>query len=476
MGLWETAHNRLQCNILQNNFAPPYWQAMGNMEMTCPSALGAHIQGVNHMLVENLPPYVTLHDVDGLSANVGRRQWGDPRFYCHAKLPCSPEYLVDYAHSVSSVLLAGGGASKKCLVLDLDNTLWGGVVGDAGLGGIALGQGDAEGEAFILLQQYIRGLKDRGVILAVCSKNEESVAREPFLKHPEMVLRLDDISIFMANWNDKPGNIRQIATQLNIGLDSLVFLDDNPVERSMVRRTVPEVTVLEVSGDPLESLSTLDHSRLFQMVTFGQDDVKRTEFYRANTQRQEIMSSPRNIGDLLETLDMTATFRTVDPTNLPRTTQLINKTNQFNLTTRRYTTAEVQAISESDNWIACTVTLSDRFGDNGLISVLLGEIEGDALRLDTWLMSCRVFQRTVEHVVFNQIHEISARRGLSRILGEYIPTPKNGLVSGLFSSLGFTLLSDDDGHTFWELTVTDQWQPQEHHIKEIVTHGFDGQS
>ena len=246
MLLWRTAHDRLGCQIIVNDFDVPPWRSLGNYEMRHPSGFARYVALVNLALSDAAPAYVTIHDIDYLSATWGRWEWGDERFYHHAKMPCSPEHLVDYAHSLASLILAQLGVARKCLVLDLDNKLWGGVIGDDGLGGIRLGQGDPESEAFVAFQRYIKSLRDRGVILAVCSKNTDSIAREVFENHPEMVLRLSDISCFVANWDDKGTNLARIAEELNIGFNSLVFVDDNPAERAIIRRLHPEVAVPEL--------------------------------------------------------------------------------------------------------------------------------------------------------------------------------------------------------------------------------------
>ena len=469
--LWQTAHDRLGCQILQNNFDIPPWRSLDNHEMRHPAGLARYVTEINHLLVEQAPPYVTIHDVDSMAANAGRRAWGDERFFLHAKIPCAPEYLVDYAHSVSSIIAAQLGLSRKCLVLDLDNTLWGGVIGDDGIGGIRVGQGDAEGEAFLAFQKYVKALKMRGVILAVCSKNNEQTAREVFEKHPEMVLRTDDISCFVANWTDKPANLRSIAKQLNIGLDSLVFVDDNPTERSIVRQLVPEVAVPEVGDDPIDYITALERHRYFQVVTLGAEDFKRTDYYRANTMREEIQASAGGIEAFLQSLDMTAVIGPIQEATLERTTQLINKSNQFNLTTRRRTVAEVMALRQSPDWVTVTVSLTDRFGDNGLISVVLGRVQGDVLEIDTWLMSCRVLKRGVEQFLLNYLCELARDRNLSYIKGEYIPTSKNDLVRDHYSQLGFrNVEAEADGHTIWELSLADHG-PLNNFIKQVGTNG-----
>ena len=470
--LWQTAHDRSGSQILQNNFDTPPWRALGNHEGRHAAAMTRFISDFNRRLAVRVPSYVTIHDVDALAANIGRRAWGDERFFLHAKMPCAPEQLVEYAHNVSSILAAQLGLSRKCLVLDLDNTLWGGVVGDDGVGGIRVGQGDAEGEAFLSFQRYVKALKMRGVILAICSKNNEQTAREVFEKHPDMVLRLDDISCFVANWNDKATNIRSIAQRLNIGLDSLVFLDDNPSERSIVRRMVPEVAVPEVSGDPIDFIDVLERHQYFQVATLGVEDFKRTEYYRANEQRGEIEASLGGLEDFLRSLEMTAIIGPIQAATLERSTQLINKSNQFNLTTRRRSVAEVMTLTQKPDWVTVTISLADRFGDNGLISVVLGYVQGDVLEIDTWLMSCRVLKRGVERFMLNYLCEFASACGLSYIRGEYIPTQKNDLVRGHYSELGFhNVQKEPNGRTIWELPLV-EYKPLNNFIKRIRTQGI----
>ena len=436
--LWHTLHDRLGCQIIQNNFEQPPWRTLDNHETRHPAGFGRFLTRLNLALADDAPDFVTIHDVDHLAAAAGRWAWGDERFFHHAKLPCAPELLVDYAHSVASLVGAHLGLGKKCLVLDLDNTLWGGVIGDDGLGGIRLGQGDAESEAFLAFQRYVQGLQRRGVILAVCSKNEEHVAREVFEKHPEMVLRLDDISCFVANWTDKATNLRTIAQRLNIGLSSLVLVDDNPAERGLVRRLAPEVAVPELPEDPAGYVRAIEQHRYFQLVSLGAEDYRRTDYYRANAERDQSQSSAGSVDDFLRSMQMTARIGPIEPATLLRSAQLINKSNQFNLTTRRYSAAELAAIADDQRWITLTVALADRFGDNGLISVLLGRVDGDVLEIDTWLMSCRVLKRGVERFLLNHLHELALGRGLVSLRGRYIPTPRNAIVAAHYAELGFT--------------------------------------
>lgn len=470
--LWHTLHERLGCQVIQNNFDTPPWRPLGNHEMRHPASFARYVQLVNMALTEQAAPFVVVHDLDALAACHGRWRWGDERFHHHAKMPCAPEFLVDYAHSVASLLLAQKGVCRKCLVLDLDNTLWGGVIGDDGLAGIRLGQGDAEGEAYLAFQRYVKTLQLRGVLLAVCSKNDESTAREVFTKHPEMLLRLDDISCFVANWHDKAANLRAIAEALNIGLGALVFVDDNPAERSVVRQLVPEVAVPEMPADCADYIRTLEGYRYFQVTTLATEDFKRTEFYQANKARVRAQATASNIDAFLQSLRMSARIEPISATSLERSAQLISRSNQFNLTTRRYTKAELLSMMEDGRWITRTVSLADRFGDNGLISVVLAHESPRALQIDTWLMSCRVLKRGVEGFVLNHLVKIARERQLSAILGEYVPTAKNALVRDHFRKLGFALVREaEDGHSWWELSVRPDWQAPSTFIEEVPPPG-----
>lgn len=467
MKLWGTAHDRLNCQIIQNNFESPPWRTLGNHESRHPASVSRYIARMNLGLQDEAPPYVTIHDVDHLAASRGRWQWSDERYYYHAKLSCSPENLVDYSHSLATLVLARLGVVRKCLVLDLDNTLWGGVIGDDGLGGIRLGQGDPDGEAFVAFQQYVKQLRERGVLLAVCSKNTDATAREVFEKHPEMVLRLDDISCFVANWDDKATNIGRIAEQLNIGVDSLVFVDDNPAERAIVRRLRPEVAVPELPEDPAGYIAALDRHRYFQTLGLTAEDLKRADYYKADAARQAAESTSEDLAGFLASLAMTARIEPIGPANLERSVQLINRSNQFNLTTKRYAAAELQGFIADASWITRTVSLADRFGDHGLISVLLARIDGDVLHIDTWLMSCRVLKRGVEGFLLNHVVDIARELGLGAVRGEYRPTAKNGLVRDHYHNLGFSPIdADDTGHGSWMLSLHDRWSPLPTPIKE----------
>ncbi len=366
-------------------------------------------------------------------------------------LPATPMY----GDLVARLVAAKQGRSFKCLVLDLDNTVWGGVVGDDGLEGLALGQGSALGEAFVAFQDYARELSRRGVILAVCSKNDEANALEPFEAHPEMVLRRGDIACFVANWSDKATNIRTIARELNIGLDALVFIDDNPFERALVRQELPMVGVPEVSDDPTCFARALADAGYFEALAVTEDDRGRSSQYQANRERDALKATATDLPAYLRGLEMQLIWRRFDQIGLQRTAQLINKTNQFNLTTRRYTEDDVLAIMRDARAFGLQLRLLDRFGDNGIIAILIGRMVDEAdLLIDTWLMSCRVLGRQVEPTSLNLIAEQARRLGARRLIGEYAPTKKNGMVRDHYAKLGFAPLGGDaSGATRWVLDL-----------------------
>jgi len=352
------------------------------------------------------------------------------------------------------VVAAGRGRSSKCLVLDLDNTLWGGVIGDDGLEGIELGQGSGNGEAFVEFQRYVHHLAERGVILAVCSKNDEANALEPFLKHPDMVLQREQIACFVANWSDKATNLRYIAKTLNIGLDSLVFADDNPVERALIRRELPMIAVPELAEDPALYVQTIASAGYFEALRVTEEDLARGELYQANAERERLKETVTDMGGYLESLRMVLTVQPFDRVSLARVTQLINKTNQFNLTTERLTEFEVVERMNDPHVVTLQARLSDRFGDNGIIAILIARIIGVEAVIETWLMSCRVLGRQVEEACLNALVERCVDLGAEDLVGSYIPTEKNSMVREMYRSLGFELIAEDaTGATRWRLSL-----------------------
>ena len=381
---------------------------------------------------------VVLIDIARLAASVGLEQWDDPRHWHASKISFSPELIPVYAEVVARTIAAARGRSRKCLVLDLDNTLWGGVIGDDGLEGIDLGQGSAGGEAFLAIQRITLELRGRGVILAVCSKNNDETARLPFREHPDMLLRESHIAVFQANWTDKAANLRAIAEVLNIGVDALVLLDDNPAERLQVRRELPLVAVPELPTDPAFYPRVLAAAGYFEAVAVSQEDRERADYYQANAERAAALIASGDMTGYLRSLEMACTIGKVDRLSRARTAQLINKSNQFNLTTRRYTEAEVATIEADPNRHIIQVRLADQFGDNGLISVIIANRNSDHWEIDTWLMSCRVLGRRIEEAALRHLAAAAKADGARELVGRYIPTAKNRLVIDHYRKLGFS--------------------------------------
>lgn len=453
---WALAQTTLGCAVVQQTALPRLPRLMGNAEAQLPSSPARVLEEINSGLRESAGRHgVHLLAVDTWAAQDGLAQWHDRALWFTAKQEIHPRVSQVYGDQVGRVLAALRGRSAKCLVLDLDNTLWGGVIGDDGLHGIVLGQGGAAAEAYTALQRYALQLAQRGVILAVCSKNDESNALAPFDSHPEMVLRRKDIACFVANWRDKASNLREIAERLNIGLDALVFVDDNPAERALVRRELPMVAVPELPEDAAGYVPCLAAAGYFEAVSVTDDDRERTERYRANAERESIRHAATDMEGYLRALEMELVWSSFAEADLGRVAQLINKTNQFNLTTRRRTEAEVVQLLADSNVLTLQLRLRDVYGDNGLIAVVIARrTAGAMLEIDTWLMSCRVLGREVEAATLNILADLARAQGCVALVGEYRPTPKNGLVRELYERLGFLpLRTAADGSATFQLKL-----------------------
>lgn len=399
-------------------------------------------------------PNLFICDIAGLYQKLGRNFMFDAAVYTSTEMILSVDGVPYIAERIIDIIAAAQGKFKKCLILDLDNTVWGGVVGDDGVEGIQLGHGLGIGKAFTEFQMWVKKLKNRGIIICVCSKNDEDKAKEPFEKHPDMILRLEDIAVFMANWETKVDNIRAIQKILNIGFDSMVFLDDNPFERNIVRENIEGITVPELPEDPAEYLEFLYDQNLFETAAYSNADKDRTKQYQVEAKRVSLAKTFTNEADFLKSLNMVSTVEGFTKFNTPRVAQLSQRSNQFNLRTVRYTEAEITAYAENPDVIDLSFTLEDKFGDNGLICVIImkpSEINADALFVDTWFMSCRVLKRGMENFTLNTMVEEAKKRGYKRIIGEYLPTPKNGMVKEHYTSLGFRII----GENLFELDVDD---------------------
>lgn len=377
-----------------------------------------------------------IADFDLLRSQMGNAAF-DPRLKVNADMDFSVDFLPEAAGAIASVILATRGVMKKCVIVDLDNTMWGGIIGDDGMEQIQVGD-LGTGKAFSNLQRWLKQLQERGILLAVCSKNTESIALEPFEKHPDMILRRDDFAVFVANWETKVDNIRHIQKVLNIGFDTMVFLDDNPMERDIVRQHVGGITVPELPEDPAEYLPYLCSLNLFETASFSEEDAVRTKHYREEAGRVDFQKSFENENEFLESLQMKCTAKPFDAFTIPRIAQLSQRSNQFNLRTVRYTDADLARMIADRNYFTCAFALNDKFGEYGLISAVILQAKGEELFIDTWIMSCRVLKRGMENFTMNRIAAIAKANGFKRITGEYLPTAKNGIVAELLPQMGFS--------------------------------------
>jgi FkbH-like protein len=438
--LYQTITAKLKTKVIYCNF-PEYSELVyGNFANKIEQSFTWQLRKINTGLMELGRELKNLFicDLMQLQAQYGSAFAFDPKLYVTADMVFSLDFLPVVAKNFTDIIAAISGQFKKCLILDLDNTMWGGIIGDDGIENIHVGDLGI-GKAFTELQRWAKDLQQRGIILAVCSKNTDHIAREPFEKHPEMVLRLDDIAVFVANWENKADNIRHIQSILEIGFDSMVFLDDNPFERNLVRENIADITVPELPEDPAEYVSFLRRMNLFETASFSENDTSRTKQYQVEAQRREYARSFNTEGDFLKNLEMTSEVKPFDAFTTPRVAQLTMRSNQFNLRTIRYTEEDIREISASGQYLTFSFTLEDRFGDHGLISVIILKKQNERdLFIDTWIMSCRVLKRDMENFVLNRLVEAAKAHSFERLVGEYIPTPKNGIVKDHYQDLGFT--------------------------------------
>jgi len=458
---WE----RLPCHVIQPSFDFPASEAYGHLSGVLPGGRTRMIELLNPRLREAAGGNVSILDMAAVQREVGSR-WEDTvgwaRYRQHPSVAALPALAESYLAQVRAAL----GLSRKVLVTDLDNTLWGGVIGEDGVDGIRVGPDSHEGEAHLSLQRYMLDLKRRGVLLAVCSKNNPEDARLPFLRHVHMALRLEDFAAFRVNWEDKASNLRGLADELSLGLESFVFLDDNPLEREWVRSQLPEVAVVEPGPSPFQWVRQLDRGRYFEALSLSGEDSARAEHYREGARRETLRAEAESLDDFLRNLHLEASVEPVTEKNLKRVTQLVNKTNQFNVTARRYNEAQVQAIAaEADGW-AGAFRMSDRMGSYGLIGVLFCQLlDGEAWEIDTWLMSCRTLGRQMEKFMFDRLVEAACARGIRKVVGVYRPTAKNGLVKDLYGQMGFRSVGEEGRY---ELTVPEMPVVTATHVRDVT--------
>jgi FkbH-like protein len=448
--IYATITTNLKSKVIFYNYTEIDDSVFGNFANKIESSYIFQLRKLNYELM-NLASQnsnLFLCDISSIQNQIGRDHFFSPSIYINTEMVLSIDVLPKIAAKTIDIIAAFCGQLKKCIILDLDNTTWGGIIGDDGIENIQIGTLGI-GKAFSEFQYWVKKLKSRGIIVAVCSKNTESIAKEPFEKHPEMVLKIDDIAIFMANWDNKVDNIRHIQSILNIGFDSMVFLDDNPFERNMVRENIPSIVVPELPVDPADYLEYLYSLNLFETISFSNEDTERTKLYQVEAKRHITQKSFTNEDDFLKSLNMLSIVEPFNKFNTPRVAQLSQRSNQFNLRTVRYTEAEIESITNSKEHFSFAFTLEDKFGDNGLICVIILKTEDNkTLFIDTWFMSCRVLKRGMENFVLNTIANFAKLQGYSVLKGMYIPTPKNEMVKDHYQHLGFSSCQD-----FWELEL-----------------------
>ncbi len=452
--MWDRLSSVYNCPIIQNNFELPFYRLMGNKDASDYRGKVNFITKLNLKFYEYAETHSNfyINDINYVSASYGLEKWND-NFYWHMyKYALAVPAIPTLAFNISNIIKAIFGKNKKAFVLDLDNTLWGGIVGDDGVENIKVGPEVPSGQVFSEFQNYLKEHKSLGVILNVNSKNERENAIAG-LNHPDGPLKPDDFIIIKANWEPKSKNIVDIANELNLGVDSLVFVDDNPAEREIVRQQVNGVAIPEMDV-PEHYINILDKSGFFEVTTISKDDLNKSEMYKENAKRNEMLNSYANYDDYLKSLKMKATIKTFEAIYMARIAQLTNKSNQFNLTTHRYTQSEIEEIANNEKYIKLYGKLEDTFGDNGVVTVVIGHIEEKVLHIDLWLMSCRVLKRDMEFAMMDTFIKKAKENGIEKVKGYYYPTPKNGMVKEFYSLHGFEKeKEDEDGNTVWSLNI-----------------------
>ncbi len=462
--MWQALAQRYHCPVIQNNFDRPNYRLMGNRDVWDIHGRTNFISRLNQKFYAYAASHEDfyINDIDYLAADYGLTAWGDAFYWHMYKYAMCLDAIPSLASSLANIIKSLYGRNKKALVLDLDNTLWGGVVGDDGVDGIAIGPEVPEGQVYAEFQSYCKALKSIGVVLAVDSKNDEANALAG-LNHPDGVLRPDDFVCIKANWEPKDRNLLAIAEELNLGADSFVFADDNPAERSIVAAQVPGVETPVLDGAE-NYIKMLDHGGYFEVTALSGEDLKKTELYHANAQRRRAQAAFSDYDAYLDSLEMKATIRRFEPLYMQRIAQLTNKSNQFNLTTLRCSEDDIRAMAEDAGCLCLYGKLVDKFGDNGVVTVVAGRQQGDVLHLQLWLMSCRVLKRGMEDAMMDAVVADAAARGIKTIRGYYYPTAKNGMVRDFYAEMGYTQLeTDENGGTVWELEV-ETYRPRQPHI------------
>lgn len=457
-GFWEKIENDYNCPIIQNNFEFFPYRLLGNADGYINGGSVQFINKLNNKIYEyaNNNKSLFINDINYLSNYYGLEKWFDNSVWYLYKYALSIDAIPYLCNNISNIIKSIYGKNKKALILDLDNTLWGGVIGDDGVDNIHLGIETPDGMAFDDFQKYIKELSKMGILLNVCSKNDENKAKEGF-SHPSSNLKVDDFIEFKANWDEKYKNVDEIVSSLNIMPESVVFIDDNPVEREVVKSFVPNIEVLNIDK-PENYVKLLDQNGFFEVTSLVDDDKKRVEFYKTNQNREKQKQQFKDYNEYLKSLDMVCTISNFNKTNIERVTQLINKTNQFNLTTIRYNQTEVEEMANDSNMLTLCARLEDKFGDNGIVTELIGKFDGKVFDINLFIMSCRVFKRNLEYAMFDEVVKICKEKGVEKIVGHYIKTAKNNLVSDFYGELGFNAIRKTENESDWEYIIPDDYK------------------
>lgn len=454
-GMWERLSEVYGCPVIQNNFEQPLYRTLGNRDAWDFHGRVNFINRLNMLFCEYAQKHDNfyINDINYISAQYGLKEWSDPKYWYMYKYAMCMQAIPEFSYNLGNIIKSVFGKNKKAIALDLDNTLWGGVIGDDTASGIEIGHETASAEAYHAFQSYIKEQTGLGIMLTVASKNDEENALEG-LNHPDGVLRPDDFVSIKANWEPKNINIAQSAEEIGILPESIIFVDDNPVEREIVRSQL-NVCAPEIEC-PEEYIRMLDRNGFFEVTIFSKDDIARNDMYKANIKRTQSEAKFESYKDFLLSLEMEAVIERFSPVYLQRITQLTNKSNQFNVTTRRYTQAEIEEISQSDEYIPIYGRLEDKFGDNGVVSVVIGKINGTQLHIDLWLMSCRVLKRDMEYAMLDSLVSECRKRNITEIFGYYYKTKKNNMVSRLFEQFGFECLcTEENGDSRWKLDLSE---------------------
>lgn len=464
--MWDRLSEIYHCPIIQNNFEMPFYRLLGNKDASDIHGAVNFLTRLNLKFYEYAQTHSNFYicDINYISADYGLKSWSEPFYWHMYKYAMNVAAIPTLAFNVANIIKSLFGKNKKGFVVDLDNTLWGGVIGDDGVDNIAVGPETSVGQVYSEFQSYLKAHKQLGLVLNIASKNEHENAIAG-LKHPDSILKEDDFIFIKANWDPKDRNFAQIAKDLNVLPESLVFVDDNPAERHIVSAQLPNVQAPEI-GEVHNYIQVLDHSGFFEVTTLSKDDLKRNAMYKENAQRQALQASFTDYKDYLLSLNMQAEIRSFTPIYMQRIAQLTNKSNQFNLTTKRYTQAQIEQIATNPEYITIYGKLIDRFGDNGVVSVAIGHVVGENCHIDLWLMSCRVLKRDMEFAMMDAMVKECLKRGVKTIYGYYLPTAKNAMVRNFYELQGYEKSNEkDDGSTEWKLDINEQYQDKNHVIK-----------